>query len=56
MSCRVLKTRDYQITQHYGQRHTGVDVVGKGGMTDMIVAHSDGKVVFCQTGQGNNPR
>jgi hypothetical protein len=55
MSCKVLKTRDYQITQHYGNGHSGVDVVGRGGMTDIIVAHSGGKVVFCQKGQKHNP-
>lgn len=55
MGCRVLKTRDCQITNHYGNGHTGVDVVGKGGMTDIVVAHSGGKVVFCQKGQSHNP-
>lgn len=54
MASRVFKTRDCQITQHYGNGHTGVDVVGKGGTTDMVVAHSSGKVIFCQTGQRNN--
>ena len=55
MSCRVLKNKDYQITQHYGNGHTGVDVVGQGGTLDMIVAHSRGKVIFCQKGQRYNP-
>lgn len=54
MSCRVLKTKDFQITNHYGNGHTGVDVVGKGGTIDTVVAHSRGKVVFCQKGQKNN--
>lgn len=54
MASRVLKTKDVQITQHYGNAHTGVDVVGKGGTTDMVVAHSSGKVIFCQRGQQNN--
>ena len=56
MSCRVLKTKDCQITQHYGNGHTGVDIVGKGGTADMVVAHTGGKVVFCQKNQPHNPR
>ena len=55
MGCRVLKTKDYQITQHYGNRHNGVDLVGQGGTLDTIIAHSAGKVIFCQTGQVHNP-
>ena len=54
MGSRVFKTREAQITQHYGNGHTGVDVVGLGGTTDMVVAHSRGKVVWCQKGQKNN--
>ena len=52
---RVLKNQEHQITNHYGNGHTGVDVVGKGGTIDIVVAHSAGKVIFCQTGQPFNP-
>lgn len=52
---RVLRTGNNQITRHYGQRHTGVDVVKYSGQLDDIIAHSSGKVVFCQKGQNNNP-
>ena len=54
MSSKVLKNKNVQITQHYGNGHTGVDVVGQGGTVDMVVAHSSGKIVFCQKGQKNN--
>ena len=52
---RVLKTGQNQITQHYGNRgHSGVDVVKYSGQTDTIIAHSAGKVVFCQKGMTHN--
>lgn len=54
---RVLKTKGNLITQHYANKgHNGVDLVGAGHTTDTIVAHSEGKVVFVQTGQKNNLR
>lgn len=52
---RVLKNREHQITQHYGNGHSGVDVVGQGGTLDVVVAHSDGKVIWVQKGQPHNP-
>lgn len=55
MSCRVLKNKNYQITQHYGNGHSGVDVVGQGGTLDTIIAHSSGKVIWLQKGQPYNP-
>lgn len=52
---RVLKTGNNQITQHYGHNgHTGVDLVKYSGQTDTIIAHSSGKVIFCQTGMTHN--
>lgn len=52
---RILETKENQITQHFGNNgHSGVDLVGQGSSIDNIIAHSDGKVVFCQTGQRNN--
>lgn len=52
---RVLKNREHQITQHYGNGHSGVDVVGQGGTLDVVVAHSGGKVIWIQKGQPHNP-
>ena len=54
MVSRVLKTGENQITQKYGGSHHGVDLVKYKSQVDTIVAHSDGTVVFCQTGQKNN--
>lgn len=54
MSSRVLKTGENQITQKYGNGHNGVDIVKYKSKLDTIIAHSDGKVTFCQTGQKNN--
>lgn len=52
---RVLKTGQNQITQHYGNKgHTGVDLVKYKSQTDGIIAHSSGKVIFCQTGMTHN--
>jgi hypothetical protein len=54
MSSRVLKTGENQITQKYGNGHNGVDLVKYKSQIDTIIAHSDGKVIFCQTGHKNN--
>lgn len=52
---RILKTGQNQITQHYGNKgHTGVDLVKYKSQTDEIIAHSSGKVIFCQTGMTHN--
>ena len=53
MNCRVLNNRCCEITQVYSNNHNAVDVVGGGYTLDYIVAHSDGKVIFCQDGLGN---
>lgn len=54
MASRVLKTGTNQITQKYGNGHNGVDVVKFKSQLDTIIAHSGGKVIFCQTGHKNN--
>ena len=51
---RVLKNKGNVITREYGNGHTGIDIVGTGRTTDNIIAHSDGKVIFCQKGYKNN--
>ena len=51
---RVLQTQENKITRGFGNGHSGVDLGWQTTQTDGILAHSDGKVVFCQTGQKNN--
>lgn len=51
---RVLQTQQNKITRGFGNGHSGVDLGWQTTQTDGILAHSDGKVVFCQTGQVNN--
>lgn len=51
---RVLQNKDNLITQEYGNGHSGIDIVGVGHTADNIIAHSDGTVIFCQTGYKNN--
>lgn len=53
MKCKVLEKRQCEITQGYSDNHNAVDIVGGGYTLDYVVAHSDGKVVFCQDGYGN---
>lgn len=54
MASRVLKTGENQITVKYGAAHKAVDLVKYKSQTDTVIAHSDGTVVFCQTGRKNN--
>lgn len=57
MASRVLKTGENQITQGYNAAsHKAVDLVKYKSQLDTIIAHSAGKVVFCQTGQKNNTK
>ena len=53
MKCRVLEKGNCEITQGYSDNHNAVDIVGGGYTLDYVVAHSDGKIVFCQDGYGN---
>lgn len=60
MGCRVLKCNEYLITQYFGGKnnHKGIDIVGRKDGKSIkcpIIAHSDGKVVWIQTGQKHNP-
>ena len=50
---RILKDKTNQITQKYGNGHTGIDIIGKEGLPE-IIAHSDGVVYAIQDGQDNN--
>lgn len=52
---RVLETQENKMTRGFGNGHSGVDLGWQTTQTDGILAHSDGKVVFCQTGYRNNP-
>ena len=53
--CRVLQCEKYRITQGYKTTHRGVDMVKYYSELCPIIAHTDGKVVWIQTGQKNNP-
>ncbi len=50
---RILKTGTNQITTKYSNSHQAVDLVKYKRQTDYILAHSDGKVSFVQTGRKN---
>ena len=51
---RVLENKENQITQEYKEgKHNGIDLVGYKSQLDYIVAHSDGKIIFCQDGYDN---
>lgn len=48
---RVFSEQENGITNPYGNGHTGVDLGWDKDANTPIIAHSDGTVVFCQTGQ-----
>lgn len=54
MASRILQTGTNQITTRYSSSHKAVDVVKYKSSLDTVIAHSAGKVVFCQTGRKNN--
>lgn len=54
MASRVLRTGENQITTKFSARHKAVDLVKYKSQLDTIIAHTGGKVVFCQTGKKNN--
>ena len=51
---RLLKTGDIQITQKYSKSHLAVDLVKYKSQIDYILAHSEGKVTWVQTGYKND--
>lgn len=53
MKCRVLEKGNCEITQDYNDNHHANDIVGGGYTLDYVVAHTDGKVIFCQDGYNN---
>lgn len=52
---RILKDAQNQITTPYSASHKAVDVVKYKSQTCYIIAHTEGKVVWVQTGQKHNP-
>ena len=55
MIARVLNNNECRITQKYkALTHKGVDMVKYYSETCSITAHTDGKVVWVQTGQSHN--
>ena len=53
MKCRVLESRNCEITQGYNSNHHANDIVGGGYTLDNVVAHSGGKIIFFQDGYDN---
>ena len=53
MASRILKNGVNRITQGFHPNHKAVDL-GPVATKETVLAHSDGRVVFCQTGQKNN--
>lgn len=53
MKCRILEKGECEITQEYNDNHLAVDIVGGGYTLDNVIAHTSGKVIFCQDGYGN---
>ena len=51
---RLIKDKDYKITQNYGKNHVGVDIVGTTGVSSYIKAHSDGVVYNVVDGKNND--
>ena len=51
---RILKNCGVRITNNFSITHKGVDVVKFPSNLAPIIAHSSGRVVFCQTGYKNN--
>lgn len=53
---RILVCDRYRITQYFGGKnnHKGIDIVKYYSDVCPIKAHTEGEVVFCQTGQKNN--
>lgn len=53
---RVLETGNNQITTKFSTSHKALDIVKYKSQLDNIIAHSAGKIIFCQTGQSNNTK
>lgn len=53
MASRILKNGIHRVTQGYSEGHKAVDL-GPTAASETVLAHTAGKVVFCQTGQKNN--
>lgn len=54
---RVLENATNQITTKYNAlTHKGIDLVKYKAQTCHVIAHSDGVVIWIQTGQKNNPK
>lgn len=51
---RILKCDKYRITQYFSSKHKAIDIVKYYSSTCPIIAHTDGEVVWLQTGQKHN--
>ena len=54
MASRVLQKGANRITQGYSAKHTAVDLGREHILGEPVIAHSAGRVIFCQTKQKNN--
>ena len=55
MASRVLKKGVNRLTQGFSSGHKAVDLGRAHTLGEPVIAHTGGRVVFCQTGQKNNP-
>lgn len=53
METRILEKGNCEVTQGYSASHNAVDIVGGGYTLDNVIAHTSGKVIFCQDGYEN---
>lgn len=53
MECRVLKSKQCEITQYYNNNHQAIDLVGKNYTLDYITTHSIGKIIELKDGRSN---
>lgn len=51
---RLLKDKDYKITNNYDDNHVGIDVIGATGGTTNIAAHTSGIVIKVVDGKNQN--
>lgn len=53
MNTRIIKNKKCNITNNYSNNHLAVDIVGTNSTLDYVLAHTKGRIVFCQDGYEN---
>lgn len=51
---RLIKNKDYKITNNYGNGHVGIDIVGTTSGNSYITSHSDGIIYKVVDGKNND--